>query len=244
VPAVAADSLEKHLRKNYEKNVVALRAGFDGDKVHFDQSGNIIGTATPRPWLNGGVFYVRKVQIKNGVLELAGNRVAFMDRTEKPVVLSQPFSVEIDLGPAVTYDAVAKVIATIFESDMTARLAGYWKENTKAEQAEKGTKGTIEGDCTVYAVMPKKVVTPPKPLYSPDPEYDEGLRKKKIQGKVTYQVILNEEGIPEVFARAISIPVFDEKALDAIARWRFTPATIDGKPVCVAINIEVNFHLY
>jgi TonB family protein len=36
----------------------------------------------------------------------------------------------------------------------------------------------------------------------------------------------------------------DEKALEAVRQWRFDPATQDGQPVAVLVNIEVNFRLY
>ena len=36
----------------------------------------------------------------------------------------------------------------------------------------------------------------------------------------------------------------DEKAVEAIRRWRFEPARKDGVPVAVQINVEINFRLY
>jgi len=36
----------------------------------------------------------------------------------------------------------------------------------------------------------------------------------------------------------------DRKAIDAVRTWKFDPATRDGEPVAVLINIEVTFHLY
>jgi hypothetical protein len=35
----------------------------------------------------------------------------------------------------------------------------------------------------------------------------------------------------------------DEKAIEAVRRWRFTPATKDGVPVAAMINVEISFHL-
>jgi protein TonB len=36
----------------------------------------------------------------------------------------------------------------------------------------------------------------------------------------------------------------DEKAIEAVQKWRFLPARKAGVPVAVAINIEVQFHLW
>jgi len=36
----------------------------------------------------------------------------------------------------------------------------------------------------------------------------------------------------------------DEKAIEAVRRYRFNPALKDGVPVPVEIKVEVNFRLY
>jgi protein TonB len=35
----------------------------------------------------------------------------------------------------------------------------------------------------------------------------------------------------------------DEKAVEAVSRWRFRPGTRDGNPVTMRALVEVNFHL-
>ena len=36
----------------------------------------------------------------------------------------------------------------------------------------------------------------------------------------------------------------DEKALEAVNKWRFEPATLDGHPVAVQVSVEVSFRLF
>ena len=36
----------------------------------------------------------------------------------------------------------------------------------------------------------------------------------------------------------------DENAMEGVKRWRFNPATRNGQPVAVEMNIEVSFNLY
>ena len=35
----------------------------------------------------------------------------------------------------------------------------------------------------------------------------------------------------------------DEKAIEAVTRWRFRPGAEDGKPVVTSATVEVSFHL-
>ena len=36
----------------------------------------------------------------------------------------------------------------------------------------------------------------------------------------------------------------DEKAIEAVKKWKFEPGMKDGNPVAVGVNVEVNFRLY
>ncbi len=36
----------------------------------------------------------------------------------------------------------------------------------------------------------------------------------------------------------------DQKAIEAARQWRFSPAPMNGLPVPVQIDVEINFHLY
>jgi periplasmic protein TonB len=88
-------------------------------------------------------------------------------------------------------------------------------------------------------------VLAPRPIYAPDPEYSEEARKAKFQGSVVLSAIIGPDGLPRNLRVRRSLGLgLDQKALEAVARWRFEPALKDGHPVAVEINIEVLFRLY
>jgi TonB family protein len=85
----------------------------------------------------------------------------------------------------------------------------------------------------------------PRVIYDPDPEYSPEARAAKYQGSVLLWAVIGPDGVPRELrvARALGMGL-DEKALEAVRNWRFQPATQDGHPVPVMIEVEVSFHLY
>jgi TonB family protein len=87
-------------------------------------------------------------------------------------------------------------------------------------------------------------VTAPEAIYQPDPEYTESARKKKLQGTVVLDMVVTPEGnIDDVEVVHHLDPGLDQKAVDAVRRWKFHPGTKGGTPVAVQINVETDFHL-
>ena len=87
-------------------------------------------------------------------------------------------------------------------------------------------------------------VTAPALLYKVEPEYSEEARKAKYQGTVLLYVQVDPSG------KAVNMRVLhslglglDEKAMEAVRKWKFKPGSKDGKPVTVEAQIEVNFRL-
>ena len=88
-------------------------------------------------------------------------------------------------------------------------------------------------------------VSAPRAIYDPDPEYSEQARKAKYQGSVLLWAVIDAGGHPRDLRIARSLGMgLDEKATEAVSKWRFAPAIKDGRPVAVQISIEVVFRLY
>jgi periplasmic protein TonB len=90
-----------------------------------------------------------------------------------------------------------------------------------------------------------KGVTPPRPIYSPDPEFSEEARKAKYQGTCTLMIVVDTDGKPTNIRVVNSLGMgLDEKAIETVRTWRFEPGKKDGHAVNVEMAVEVDFHLY
>jgi TonB family protein len=87
-------------------------------------------------------------------------------------------------------------------------------------------------------------VSAPVPIFRPEPEYSEEARKAKWQGAVTLQIVVDEMGVPKDVRVTRSLGMgLDQKATEAVMKWRFKPGMKDGKAVPVIATVEVNFRL-
>lgn len=87
-------------------------------------------------------------------------------------------------------------------------------------------------------------VSAPVLLSKVEPEYSEEARKAKYQGTVLLSIEVDASG------RATNVHVvrslglgLDEKAIEAVKKWKFKPGYRNGVPVTVIATIEVNFRL-
>lgn len=92
---------------------------------------------------------------------------------------------------------------------------------------------------------PGRGVTSPHALYDPDPEYSDEARRAKYQGNVILSLVVDATGHVHDIRVARSVGMgLDEKAIEAVQKWRFAPGMKDGHPVAVQVSVEVNFRLY
>jgi periplasmic protein TonB len=88
-------------------------------------------------------------------------------------------------------------------------------------------------------------ITAPRAIYDPEPEYSDEARRVKHQGVVILSLVVDQQGRPRDIHVARSLGVgLDQKAIEAVSKWKFSPGIKDGIPVAVRVNIEVSFRLY
>jgi hypothetical protein len=105
-------------------------------------------------------------------------------------------------------------------------------------------------------------VSAPVLIYSVEPEFTQQAREAKVGGSVLVNCWVGTDGLPshvhairamyvDKDGHASSGPLsagnglgLDEKAVEAVQKYKFKPAMENGEPVLVELNVEVNFQIF
>lgn len=82
-------------------------------------------------------------------------------------------------------------------------------------------------------------------LANPRPAYPALAQRRGWEGTVTLLVAVNEAGTPQdvTVKQSSGYAVLDRCALEAVQRWRFTPARRGGQTVAATVEVPVRFDL-
>jgi TonB family protein len=246
--------LQKHLQERFLKKVLVIRNFYGGDHLVFDAQGKLVQGAEEDCWCAAQI-QVKKLELKNGTLILRGPRVVgSYDPKEKKFtdLLRQSSDIEIEIATdpsRIDQEAILNVLGKVFLTtrDDLASLVPESKQNRPKDPSAGAvnTSGDPSPTTTPTTTLIKQGVSPPRATYSPDPDYTKKARAQKRQGNVLLWTVIDDKGIPRSITVVHCLGAgLDEAAVDAVSRWKFAPATKDGRPVAVQLNIEVTFHLY
>jgi TonB family protein len=87
-------------------------------------------------------------------------------------------------------------------------------------------------------------IQPPQVIKSANPVFPDAVKNLGYPARSTVHIIVKVDGTAgdPYIVQAAGLGL-DEEALRAVAQYRFKPATQNGKPVPVQLNIEVNFQI-
>jgi len=87
-------------------------------------------------------------------------------------------------------------------------------------------------------------VTPPVLLWKIEPEYTEDARRAKIQGSVVLHLEVDKRGQTQNIRVVQSLGLgLDERAVEAVRRWKFRPGARNGSSIVTTALVEVYFRL-
>jgi len=90
-------------------------------------------------------------------------------------------------------------------------------------------------------------VKAPVLIFSAEPEYPKAelKSKDKFEGTCLIGLVVDSSGmVHDVHVKRSLRPDFDANAVKTVKQYRFKPGTRAGKPVAVALNVEVNYQRF
>ncbi len=114
--------------------------------------------------------------------------------------------------------------------------------------------GVIGGILSSQPVAVPKVATPQRVRVSTGvssgllikkvtPNYPPLARQARIQGKVILQAEISKEGTIQNLQLISGHAMLAPAAIEAVKQWRYKPYLLNGEPVAVETQVEVNFSL-
>jgi hypothetical protein len=167
--------------------------------------------------------------------------MAAAPEAERP---ADPASVTTTTSPAhaakLLKNALDKIFAPGLDDRMMAAMPDFWKLYYQAVAAKSDYRPKDP------AVLRQNTVDKKAMLVSKfEPPSNEWAQASGIAGPALYHAVIGADGKPGEIAVARPIGFgLDESAVDSIRKASFEPATKDGKPVAVMLDLYVSFRIY
>ena len=240
----ASDNLKDAL-KQYKQHVFGLRTPFQKGDQEFDSTGKPLKDPDDPLWKHRGGIGVQDIKFDATTLRIKCRQVAYVsvEKEKKhqkrlegeyfPIGKSMNIVIHLD-HPLTSADEAKNMLGSIFflDSDRGHILPQYQRAAwSMPDQVLRVKEDHIE---------------PPKPTYSPEPDYSSEARQHRYQGSVTLGVVIDAAGdVVWINVEQAAGMGLDEQAVEKVKTWKFTPAhTKSGESVAVRLNVQVSFNLY
>ena len=134
--------------------------------------------------------------------------------------------------------------------DRDGRTALDWAENRKRTYLAQIIRIASQPSVARVIVTEKpgllgsEHLDPPKVVNEVPPLYTESAFKHGVEGRVVLKVIIRKDGTVGPIRVHESLEVgLDSAAIEAVRLWTFEPATVDGEPINVLADVEVDFSI-
>jgi TonB family protein len=138
------------------------------------------------------------------------------------------------------YQSAADALDMYLQLETDARAAQSWQEQLR-------TLKLLLGDTVVgnEIFVGREVTTKPRLVAKPEPIYTEIARRRSVEGTVVLRCVFAADGSITHMLILEALPAgLTEQSIAAAKQIRFVPATRDGKPVSMWMQLEYNFNLF
>ena len=217
LPVKVKSSSKNKDKHNFARNSAVVKAPNLSDKILEKQS-NIAKSSAPTTQQLASNYKTEALLSQpqeKSMAELAFDRT---DSTNKQSKMSNPYSTQVATlidEPPLDNEQLAKSDQTIAEKDNS--LPQYTISSVKKAK--------------VIPSAPKRKSA--EILRSPDPKYPSTATRRGIEMDVTVNFVIDTDGVVQdiTFEEKSRVSYFRSAIRNAMAKWRFLPAQVNGKPV-------------
>jgi protein TonB len=183
-----------------------------------------------------------------------------------PVKIVRTIPKQFDAGRLMAPKAIPKEIAMIKEDELPPVSGGVGVIGGVPGGVPGGTPGGVIGG--IISSVPQAAPPPPPPVVKeapkavapqrirvggnvqqaklvnqPKPVYPPLAKQARIQGTVRFNAIIGRDGAIANLQVVSGHPLLVPAALEAVRQWKYQPTLLNGEPVEVVTQIDVNFTL-
>jgi periplasmic protein TonB len=171
---------------------------------------------------------------------------------EPPPPVAKPEPLPQVVAPVVTSSADPRDRAGVLESPSDANSRGPGSgagagtgQGTGIGEGDGSGIGPGSGGGTGGGpYRPGSGITPPEVLREVKPEYTQDARRRGLEGDVVLEIVVRRDGtVGEVKILQRLDSGLDQRAVEAVRQWRFSPARRHGTPVDVLVEVALEFKL-
>jgi TonB family protein len=244
-----------------------LRGCWRDDTLHFDSAGQLKGNSGPVTFTLSG-FELQTVHLKQDKLVLEGRRIGLglRDNKQQRIPLNvgkvnhpedESMHIEIAASSSGDYGPALDAVFANGLTDLVPSLPSYWKAyasknfiptDPSTAPAATATSHSVKQAVGPSETKPQRIggaIKPPKLLRAKEPEFNDAARGVRYSGVVLINLWLKPDGTVSHLSLVRPLGLgLDERALAAVQKYVFSPATMNNKPVLVELNVEVNFQIF
>ena len=171
----------------------------------------------------------------------------------KNVLISLGATPQIDLSRTVAPAAVTSPASTVVPSQASANSSA--PDSSPEIVSPPSIVSAASDSSSLNDVLPSTAVVPSisapvsqglsggRLLKRISPDYPQQARTQRIEGRVILSAMVNEDGSVSDVKVVQGPTVLAESAVAAVARWRFQPFLLNGKPIRRETEIKVDYKL-
>jgi hypothetical protein len=235
------------LAANLIGRALFLRCFCADDNLTFDAQGHPQGQPKTADWTLAAVNVLKAERKGPGEIQLDGVRVAMRYATDRREFDRHPQNDEkthfiiADNGDPAAFDRTLKsVFATGIDRPLQLSMPDFWQHFF--DPALPWPKDALAGVPVQSIVTPSANEVPAAVTHKAESGYNPIATRDRVAGSVKLHLLVDLEGMPRHIAIVQPLGYgLDEKAVEGAAKYRFTPATVQGKPVVSSVLMNQDF---